>query len=144
MRKPSIPDFCQSYVHTYLDEHGRVQCVTRSLHRREAVSEDVTNDEHVFQYLLLSDGRFVASGDRRPLVSCLCCRRGRRAGWLRAEEVPTLGLCLEESAVRCQEPGCGAWCCPRHAHGSAEAGWRCRDCSEHSPLLEALFSIFFE
>lgn len=144
MRRTVAPDFLESWLHVYLDEHGRVQFENRAMRRREPAADNTVNEESVQPRFLSACGRYLSHYEKANLVSCLCCRRGRRASWFYPEEPATLGICLEETAVRCQEPGCGAWCCPRHAHGSSNTGWRCRDCAESLPLLEALLSVFFK
>jgi hypothetical protein len=143
MSKPTIPPLTTSTMREILDVDGTPLASLGVFEKAGRDDAGGVQKDKTFVSIVTVDGVVYHSGMDIKLVVCSCCRRGLPATWLQAGERRTHGLCTEANAVRCAEPGCGSWICPRHAREVAGC-WVCRDCTASWGWKGLLRRIFCE
>lgn len=144
MAKSMIPPRTTTTRREILDVDGTPLTSPGSLGVSEKAGPDGAGgmqNEKTLVSIVTVDGLVYHSGMDLKLVVCTCCRRGLEGSWLREAEQPTHGLCAEINAVRCSSPGCGAWCCPRHAR-QVDGHWLCRDCATRWGWKRWLWNLY--
>jgi hypothetical protein len=131
MPKPAIPPLTTTTKREILDVDGTPLASLGVFEKAGQDDAGVVQKQKTYVSIVTEDRVVYHSGMDVKLVVCMSCRRGLRATWFRAGERPSHGLCTEANAVRCTEPGCGSWICPRHARkvGGRDGRWVCRDCA---------------